>query len=106
MQVESTLQYHDFEVILTGDLKEPEPLEIGASQQQQKEHETALKKYKKANGFAVTFLTTTIEEKPLQLILMFRAAKRYVGQAIDCLRTEVRAEVGKPLLAATELQER
>ena len=63
-------------------MKELEPLEIGASQQQQKEHETALKKYKKANGFTATLLTTTVEEEPLQLILMFRSAKDMWGKLL------------------------
>ena len=65
LQVTSILQYHDFEGILTDDLKEPESLDMGASQEQQKEHETAPNKYNKANGFAVTLLTTTVEEEPL-----------------------------------------
>ncbi len=75
LQVESTLQYHDFEGILTGVIKEPDPLEDGATNARMKEHDTALKTYKKANGYTVTLLSTSVEEEPLQLILMFRTAK-------------------------------
>jgi hypothetical protein len=47
--VESTLQYH-------------------ASNQEQKEYDTVLKRYIKANSYAVTLLSTTIEDELLQLI--------------------------------------
>ena len=31
--------------------------------------------FKKANGFAVTLLSTTLEDEPMQLIMMFKTAK-------------------------------
>jgi hypothetical protein len=75
LQVESTLQYHDFEGVLIGAIEEPVQLQPNASNQEQKEYDTVLKRYKKANGYAVTLLSTTIEDEPLQLILMFKTAR-------------------------------
>lgn len=43
-----------------------------ANNQQKKDCDTSLKLYKKANGFAVTLLSTTCEEELLQFIVMFR----------------------------------
>jgi hypothetical protein len=74
LQIESNLQYHDFEGVLTGKITEPGPLPDDATNQQKKDYEASLKSYKKANGYAVTLLSTTVEEKPLQLILMFKTA--------------------------------
>ena len=73
LQVESTLQYHNFEGILTGSISEPEPLPEGANNQQKKK--ASLQLYKKANGFTDTLLSTSVEEEPLQLIMIFRTAK-------------------------------
>ena len=74
LQVESNLQYHDFESVLSGKIAEPEPLADDATNQQKKEFEASVKTYKKANGYAVTLLSTTVEDEPLQLILMLRTA--------------------------------
>ena len=46
-----------------------------ATNQQRKEHEASVKAYKKANGYAITLLSTTVEDEPLQLILMLKTAK-------------------------------
>ena len=35
----------------------------------------AQKLYKKANGFAVTLISTSVEDEPLQLILMYKTAR-------------------------------
>ena len=75
LQIESNLQYHDFEGVLTGVLKEPNALPADANNQQQKDYEAGLIRYKKANGFAITLLTTTVESEPLQLILMLKTAR-------------------------------
>ena len=74
LQIESNLQYHDYEGILTGRIKEPDPLPDDATNNQKKEYEASLKLYKKANGFAVTLLSTTVEDEPMQLIMMFKTA--------------------------------
>jgi len=68
------LQYHDYEGILTGHIKEPDPLPDDATNHQKKEYGASVKLYKKANGFAVTLLSTTVEEEPMQLIMMFKTA--------------------------------
>ena len=68
------MQYHDYEGILTGRIKEPDPLPDDATNNQKKEYESSLKLYKKANGFAVTLLSTTVEDEPMQLIMMFKTA--------------------------------
>lgn len=75
LQIESNLQYHDFEGILTGQIKEPDPLPVGATNQQKKDHEASVKLFKKANGFAITLLSTSVEDEPMQLIMMFKTAK-------------------------------
>ena len=75
LQIESNLQYHDYEGILTGEIKEPDQLPAGATNQQKKDFEASAKLYKKANGFAVTLLSTAVEEEPMQLIMMFKTAK-------------------------------
>ena len=75
LQIESKLQYHDFEGVLTGVLKEPNALPADANNQQQKDYEAGLIRYNKANGFAVTLLTATVESEPLQLILMLKTAR-------------------------------
>lgn len=75
LQIESSLQYHEFEGILSGQIVEPAPLAGDANNQQKKDYDASLKLYKKANGFAVTLLSTTCEEEPLQLIVMFKTAK-------------------------------
>ena len=75
LQIESNLQCHDFEGVLTGVLKEPNALPADANNQQQKDYEAGLIRYKKANGFAVTLLTTTVESEPLQLILMLKTER-------------------------------
>jgi len=72
--IESNLQYHEYERILTGCIKEPDPLPDDATNQQKKEYEASVKLYKKANGFAVTLLSTTVEDEPMQLIMMFKNA--------------------------------
>ena len=46
-----------------------------ATNQQRKEYEASVKLYKKANGFAVTLLSTSVEDEPMQLIMMFKTAK-------------------------------
>lgn len=75
LQIESNLQYHDFEGVLTGKIADPGPLPDDATNQQKKEHDASLKAYKKANGYAVTLLSTTVDDESLQLILMFKTAK-------------------------------
>jgi transposase InsO family protein len=75
LQVESNLQYHDFEGIINGQIDEPAPIAADATNQQKKDYEASVKLFKKANGYAVTLLTTTVEDEPLQLILMFRKAR-------------------------------
>jgi len=75
LQIESNLQYHDFEGVLTGTLSEPDALPAEATNQQKKDHEASCKLFKKANGYAVTLLSTTVEDEPLQLILMFKTAR-------------------------------
>ena len=75
LQIESNLQYHDFEGILTGQIKKPGPMLADATNQQKKEYEASVKLYKKANGFAVTLLSTSVEDEPMQLIMMFKTAK-------------------------------
>ena len=54
---------------------EPTLLTDDANAQQKKEHEEKLKLYKKANGYSITLLTTTVEKEPLQLILMLKSAR-------------------------------
>lgn len=75
LQIESSLQFHDFEGILTGNIKAPAGLPPDANNQQRKEHEALSKQFKKANGFAITLITTTVEDEPLQLIMMLKTAK-------------------------------
>jgi hypothetical protein len=53
----------------------PVPLLEEATNQQKKEYDASLKIYKKANGFAVTLLSTTVEDEPLQLIVMYKTAR-------------------------------
>jgi hypothetical protein len=60
---------------LSGQIREPAPLAEDANNQQKKDYDANLKSYKKANGFAVTLLSTTCEEEPLQLIVMFKTAR-------------------------------
>lgn len=62
LQIESSLQFHDFEGILTGNIKAPAGLPPDANSQQRKEHEALSKQFKKANGFAITLITTTVED--------------------------------------------
>lgn len=71
LQITSALQYHDFEGILSGKIEEPPPLANVASNSAKKEYEANLKAYKKENEFAVTLISTKVEEEPLKLILMF-----------------------------------
>lgn len=76
LQIESNLAYHDFEGVLTGEIAEPNALAADATQQQRKDYEASLKKYKKANGYAITLLTTTVNEsEPLSLIQMLKSAR-------------------------------
>jgi hypothetical protein len=75
LQIESTLQYHDFEGVLTGVVRELESLHPEATNQQKRDFEASLKLYKKANGFALTLLTTTVEDEPIQLIIVFKTVK-------------------------------
>jgi hypothetical protein len=51
LQIESTLQYHDFEGVLTGVVREPEPLHPEATNQQKRDFEASLKLYKKSERF-------------------------------------------------------
>jgi hypothetical protein len=60
---------------VTGEVTNPVPLDNDATNQQKREFEEKLKKFKKANGFAITLITTTMEEEPLQLIIMFKSVK-------------------------------
>ena len=53
LQIESNLQYHDYEGILIGQTTEPDELPADATNQQKKDYEASVKLYKKANGFAV-----------------------------------------------------
>jgi hypothetical protein len=71
----SNLQYHDFEGILSAAFREPDVPPAESANQQKKEHETACKLFKRANEYAVTLLSTTVEDEPLQLILMFKTAR-------------------------------
>lgn len=75
LQVESSLQFHDFEGVLIGQIIEPVELAIDANDQEKKEYEVAKKLYKKANGFAINLLTTSMEDEPQQLVLMYRTAR-------------------------------
>ncbi len=75
LQIQSNLQYHDFEGILDGQITEPDVLPADATNQQKKDQEARLKLYRKGNGFAVTLLSTTVEDEPMQLIVMFKTAK-------------------------------
>lgn len=75
LQIEYNLQYHDYEGILTGQIKEPDQLRDDVTNQLKKECEASVKLFKKANGFAVTLLSTTLEDEPMQLIMMFKTAK-------------------------------
>jgi hypothetical protein len=75
LQVESNLQYHDLEGIINGQIDEPAPVAADATNQQKNDYEASVKLFKKANGYVVTLLTTTVEDEPLQLILMFRKAR-------------------------------
>ena len=69
LQILSSLQYHDYEGVLSGEIKQPDPLPADANNEQKKVFEANVLKYKKANGFAVTLLTTSVEDEALQLIL-------------------------------------
>jgi gag-polypeptide of LTR copia-type len=60
---------------LTGQLKEPDPLAPEATNQQKKDHEASVKLFKRANGYAVTLISTTVDDEPMQLIIMFKKAK-------------------------------
>jgi len=64
LQIELNLQYHDFKGILTGQIKEPDPLPVGATNQQKKDHEASVKLFKKANGFAITLLSNLLKMSP------------------------------------------
>ena len=56
-------------------ITEPASLAKDANAQQKKEHEEKLKRYKKANGYAIMLFVTTVEEELLQLILMLKSAR-------------------------------
>ena len=75
LQIESSLQYHDFEGVLNGQIVAPVLLPEDATNQQKKENDASLKIFKKANGFAVTLLNTTVEDEPLQLTVMYKTAR-------------------------------
>ena len=72
LQIESSLQYHDFVGVL---IVAPVLLPEDATKQQKKENDASLKIFKKANGFAVTLLNTTVEDEPLQLTVMYKTAR-------------------------------
>ena len=61
--------------MLNGQIVAPVPLPEDATNQQTKEHDASLKILKKANGFAVTLLSTIVEDEPLQLIVMYKTAR-------------------------------
>ena len=48
----------------------PEDLPADASAEQKKNHAEKLRLYKRANGFAITLITTNVDDVVLQLILM------------------------------------
>lgn len=75
LQIESNLQFHGYEGILVGDIAEPAPLAEGASAADKKEFDAQRKLVRQANGFAITLLSTTVDDDVLQLILMFKSAK-------------------------------
>ena len=75
LQIESSLQYNDFEDILTGVITVPVPFAADATNDQMKEFYASQKYYKQAKGLAVTLITTSVEEEPLQLILMLSTAR-------------------------------
>ena len=90
LQILSSLQYHDYEGVLSGEIKQPDPLPADANNEQKKVFEANVLKYKKANGFAVTLLTTSVEDEALQLILMCRLAKEMWDKL--CLSYEQKSE--------------
>ena len=75
LQITSNLQYNGFEEILTGNLKMPEDLPADASAEQTKSHTEKVRLYKRANGFAITLITTNVDDVLLQLILMLGTAR-------------------------------
>jgi hypothetical protein len=64
LQIESNLQYDDFEGVLTGKITEFGLLPNDATSQPKKDYEASHKSYKKANGYAVTLLGASVEEEP------------------------------------------
>ena len=68
VQITSNLQYHGFEEILTGNLTIPEDLPADASAEQNRNYSEKLRLYKRANAFAITLITTNVEEAVLQVL--------------------------------------
>lgn len=108
LQIESNLQYHGFEEILTGEIVKPEPLTeepvageasaVALSARNKIEYEARLKLYKRTNGYAITLLTTSVEDEPLHLIEMYTTAK----EMWDKLNTSYeRAKTRKSLSSIT-----
>ena len=75
LQITSTLQYHGFEEILMGNLTIPEDLPADASAEQNRNYSEKVRLYKRANAFAITLITTNVEEAVLQILLMLSTAK-------------------------------
>ena len=90
LQIMSALQYHDFEGILSGQLKEPDPLPVDATEQQRKVFEASKKNHKKANGYGVSLITITADDELLQLVLMSTLAKEMWDKL--CLSYEQKSE--------------
>ena len=75
LQIESSLQYHDFEGVMTGVVTELARFAGDATNQQNRVYKASVKRFKKANGFTITLITTYVEEELLQLIIMFKTAQ-------------------------------
>jgi hypothetical protein len=70
LQIECNLQHHDFEGVLTGQLKKPDPLAPEATNEQKKEL------FKRANGYAVTLISQQLMMSQSNLSLCSRKLKR------------------------------
>lgn len=75
LQIQSDLQYHEFEGILNGDITKSDSPAEGATAAIIEAHNASMRKYKRANGYAITLLTTTVDDERLRLIEMHDTAK-------------------------------
>ena len=67
-QIQANLQYHDYDGVLSNGIQDPSPVSDNATPDEKKVFETAKLLFKKADGYAVGLLLTSVEAEPLRQI--------------------------------------